>query len=163
MIVALVTGHDRSGRWTDLGDGKQKNLSLNVQNLGLERWSSSHEHWLLVQKTQIQYPVLTWQFITTCYFSPEGSDGLSELLGHCTRVIHRYTCRQNIHTYKIIKTSVFYLSLYTETVTFKRTSELFQRTAPLYLSYALSRFSILFYSNHLFGFFTANTILILLI
>lgn len=59
MIVVLVTGHSRSGRGTDLGDGEQKNLSLSVQNLDLERWSSSYEHWLLVQKIQIQYPVLT--------------------------------------------------------------------------------------------------------
>lgn len=37
--------------------------------LGLERWFNSSEHWLLLQKTHVQFPAPTQQFTTICNVS----------------------------------------------------------------------------------------------
>jgi hypothetical protein len=55
-----------------------KKRVINVQksklklHRGKEKWLSSSEHWLLFQRTRVQFLALTWQFTTVCDYSFRG-------------------------------------------------------------------------------------------
>lgn len=49
-------------------------LPLKITDLGLERWFSSKEHWLLYQRTGVQFPASTWQFTIVCNSRSNGSN-----------------------------------------------------------------------------------------
>jgi hypothetical protein len=81
---------------------------LKQNNEGLERWLSSSEHWLLLQRTKVQFPVPTLWLTTMCNSSPKGSNTLFWpwwALEKCgaetyTQATHTHT---HTHTHTVLK------------------------------------------------------------
>lgn len=73
-----------------------------MQKLGLwieiAQWL---EHWLHLQRTQLQFPEPTQQFTFIHSSGTGGSDGFLASLGTGIHMVHRYTCMQNSHTLEI--------------------------------------------------------------
>lgn len=70
--------------------------------MGLQRWLRSKDHWLFSQRTQVQFPALSWQLTTTSNSSSKKSLALLsplQVLG--IPIVHKDTCGQNSHTHKI--------------------------------------------------------------
>lgn len=66
----------------------------------LETWLSGKEHWLLFQKTSVQFPKHAWQFTMVCNSSFRGSDDpFCTLSVQGIHVVHIHSYRQNIHTH----------------------------------------------------------------
>ena len=69
-------------------------LSLTNTLVVQERYLSDKEHWLFLQRTQVQFPASTVQpYITAVLWDPMSSPGL---LGYCTHMMH--ICMQQNHT-----------------------------------------------------------------
>jgi hypothetical protein len=67
---------------------------------GLKGWLSGSEHWMLFQRTQAGFSAHTRWLTITCNSSPRGSN--TPPASESTYLVHRLSCRQNVHTYKII-------------------------------------------------------------
>lgn len=52
--------------------------NLSFKSWRLERWLSGEEHWLLHQRTRVQYPAPTRQHIIVCTSSSRGCDILTQ-------------------------------------------------------------------------------------
>lgn len=70
-------------------------LSLLKVFLRLERWWSRKEHWLLLERTRVQFPALPWQLIAICNSSFRESNALFWSLMYYTHAVHIHPCRQN--------------------------------------------------------------------
>lgn len=65
-----------------------------------ERWPCDEDHWLLFQRSRIQFSVLTWKLTNVCYSSPRRYGTLfCPSLSSGTHMNHRQTCGQNTHTH----------------------------------------------------------------
>jgi hypothetical protein len=67
-----------------------------------ERWLSSKEHLLLLQRTQVQYPTPTWYFTTNCNSSTWGSKTLFCLPWAAGTHYAQRSCTENTQIHKII-------------------------------------------------------------
>lgn len=67
----------------------------------LERGLSHLRHWLLYQRTRVQFPAPTWQLPAVCIISSRGSGVLFRLPWiRDMHVVQGHTCRQNPLTHK---------------------------------------------------------------
>jgi hypothetical protein len=70
--------------------------------LELERWLSGKEPRLFFRRIKVWFPASTEQLTTMCNSGCRESDTLFwPLWVSSIHVVHRHTCRQNTHTYKI--------------------------------------------------------------
>jgi hypothetical protein len=71
-LVALVEAHGHEvaqshGLLLSDGDRKSRFFIFKIlMILGLERWLSGKEYWLLFERIWVQFPTPTWQLTTVC-------------------------------------------------------------------------------------------------
>ena len=83
--VEWTTSCRRSeGKW------RLKKGSKNKWHVGLDHWVSGEEPWLLLQRTWVRFPALTWQLTTVRWLVPRDPAPSSGIWGHQACIWYAY-------------------------------------------------------------------------